>query len=217
MDRKRLLIIAGAVLIVLLVVALFFVLRESGPGDGVGDLPDLGEDGPPEWKGAPDPAVDLEKLDEYRRLWPDIDRPRPDREEIRREFAEFAARYPNNIYIPPQFLPEQTEAQKEEARQIIDTVADVESRLAVQRAQARSAQPGQDGPNAPEQPTISAEEQNRYFGFKIRELESRIQLVEYSIEKGRLPDDQREMADEDLARWKKELEDLRNVAGQIPR
>lgn len=219
MDRRRLLILVGVVAATALVVALVYLLRNSKPGEPwiVGDPPNPGEDGPQQWLSAPDPAEDIEKLDEIRRLWPDIDRPRPDRAAVRREFQEFAARYPENIYIPAQFLPEQSQEQKDESRRTIDVVGSVESRLAAQRAQARGAAPGQEGAEAPLQPTLAPEEQQRYFSFKVRELESRIQLVEYAMEKGRLPEDQQQTAESDLARWKKELEEIRAVQAQIPR
>lgn len=217
LNKKQWIILAAIVAIAVLILVVIFYDRgdnRDGPlGDGGSD--DSAEF-PLEWADAPNPASDMEKMDEYRRLWPDIDAPRADREQVKREFEEFAQRYPNNIYIPSQYLPDRTPEEVAEIRETIDSVASVESRLADMRAAARSAQPGRDGPDAPAQPSVSPEEQRRYFGFKQRELESRIQLIEYALEKNRLPADQLAEARKDLELWRKQLSEIQKVSGEVP-
>ncbi|MBE8388594.1 hypothetical protein IQC45_21860, partial [Leptospira interrogans serovar Pomona] len=47
-------------------------------------------------------------------------------------------------------------------------------------------------------------------------LKSRSQLIEDTIQEGRVEPDQAETADQDLGDWKKELSELKQVQNQIP-
>ena len=109
-----------------------------------------------------------------------------------------------------------SESQEKERRETLDLVASVESRLATSKAQARSAEPGQDGPDAASDSPVKPEEQRKYFEYRIHELESRIQLIEYFINNGEPDKQQKDLATEEIAGWKKELEQYQEVMKQIP-
>ena len=50
----------------------------------------------------------------------------------------------------------------------------------------------------------------------MRELESRIQLIEYSIENSGITGDKLSIARKDMTSWKKELSELQEVEKKIP-
>jgi hypothetical protein len=220
-NKKQLLILLGIVAIVVIAIVVVLNTGDKGDGplsdgdDGVG--PDAG--GELAWPDAPDPAEDLEKLEQYRNLWPDIDDPPADREAVRVEWKEFAARYPQNLYIPNEYLAELSETELKERRELLDTIGTIESNLASARATARkddSPAAGKEGPDAPAQAPVTPEQQKRYFDYKIRELESRIQLVQFTIEKGRMSADQLPDAQSELTAWQNNIEEYKQVRATIP-
>lgn len=219
MNRKQI-IIAVIVGVLLFIGLLFYLLRDrNGPTEevGEGELPRrervAGTEG--FWPDAPPPETDPEEL---RRLWPDLFLPAPDREEAEREWKAFAKLYPNNVYIPSRYTSAPDDAEKERRLKTLDTVGDVETKLAVRRMQLeKGARPGTDGPDAPADSDISPEDQRIYFGYRIRELESRIQLVEYFLNQGNADAQQRALASDDLNAWKKELAEYKRIVEEIPR
>ena len=220
MPKSRIYIIIAVVAVLL--VAIIWLL--SSPGDGKDDIVE-GPGGTParesfdrdpsgvEWPDAPAPDISAEEI---RRLWPDLYLPRPDREEVARQWKEFSDTHPDNLYIPSRFQTPLTEAQEKARRETLDLVSSVETRLAANQAKARNAEPGEDGPDAPSESPVKPEEQRQYFQYRIKELESRIQLIQYFIENGEPDKQQRNMAAEEIATWKKELEEYQEVMKQIP-
>ena len=207
MNKKQAIILLGIVAIVVAGVIAILVL---GGGDDRGPLAG-GEDGNGTegvdenfWAEAPSPADDIEKMEEYRNLWPDIDQPPKDREAVREQWKEFVTRYPQNIYIPNEYLAELSEAETKERRELLDTIGTIETSLASARIAARKDQQpgaGKEGPDAPTEVSVTPEQQKKYFSYKIRELESRIQLVQFTMEKGRLDADQLPDANKEIAEW----------------
>ncbi|MBI37974.1 MAG: hypothetical protein CMF59_00120 [Leptospiraceae bacterium] len=220
MPKSRIYIIVAVVAVLL--VAIIWLL--SSPGDKKDDIVEGPGGTPPresfdrdpsgvEWPDAPAPDISAEEI---RRLWPDLYLPRPDREEVARQWKEFADKHPDNLYIPSRFQAPLSEEQEKSRRETLDLVSSVESRLAVNQANARNAEPGEDGPDAPSESPVKPEEQRQYFEYRIKELESRIQLIQYFIENGEPDKQQRDMAAEEIATWKKELEEFQEVMKQIP-
>ncbi|MCB1139752.1 MAG: hypothetical protein KDK23_13390 [Leptospiraceae bacterium] len=220
MPKSRLYIIIAVVAVLL--VAIIWLLSSPGDRDRTAD------DGPPgsppresfdrdpsglEWPDAPAPEISAEEI---RRLWPDLYLPRPDREEVARQWKDFAAKHPENFYIPNRFREPLTEQQEKDRRETLDLVSSVESRLATNKAKARSAEPGQDGPDAPEESPVTPEEQRAYFQYRIQELESRIQLIDYFITNGEPDEQQKKLAAEEIKTWQKELDEYKEVMESIP-
>ncbi len=223
MNQKKLLLVAGSIgALLLIVIVLYFVLSDrrgpGGPGggeDGPGSPLNFGnfEDAYPD---APDPATDPEIADQIRNLWPDVFKPRPDKDQVRREWMDFAKQYPNNIYIPDEFKAPLSDEDRKQRQETLEAVGGMESQIAAQRGQARSAIPGQPGPGAPPQPTVTPAEQKLYFNYKISELQSRIQLIDYMLKNSTVTDEQKANADKEMATWNKELAEYQSLLKKIP-
>jgi hypothetical protein len=222
MNKKQLMILLGIVGIVVLAIVIILSFgdeNERGPlasGED-GDGQDVSEGGL--WAEAPLPADDLEKMEEYRNLWPDIDDAPADREAVREQWKEFAARYPQNIYIPNEYLSELSESEIKERRELLDTIGTIESGLASARVAARkddAPAAGKEGPEAPAEADVTPEQQRKFFDYKIQELESRIQLVQFTIEKGRMDADQLPDAQQELGEWQAKIEEYKKVRATIP-
>ncbi|TGL66073.1 hypothetical protein [Leptospira kmetyi] len=173
----------------------------------------------PYFPDAPHPFnEDPELEDQAKKLWPEAFKPRKtpeEKEQIRKEWTDFVARYPKNLYIPAEFRPALSESEEKEARERLDAVTSMESRNAISRSLGKYAEPGNE-PKAPTESSVNPKEQRAYIGYKIDELESRIQLIEYTIQQGKLNPEQIGTANQDILVWKKELTDLRQVQSQIP-
>ncbi|MCB1326671.1 MAG: hypothetical protein H7A21_14285 [Spirochaetales bacterium] len=221
MARKQIIVLLSILGAVALIAVLIIVIGGEGDGqrDGGGDVPWEQLGGDDAYPDAPNPADDLEQLDQIRNLWPDVFEPRPDREEVAQQWREFAARYPSNIYIPPQFQPELSEAERAERLRVLDTVTDVQGRIASVRARSRAdvtGDPPAAGPNAPGQPTVTPAEQRTFFQYRIQELESRIQLIEYALEQGEVDSDQVARGRAQLEELKAEKAELEEVLARVP-
>ncbi|MBW7858964.1 MAG: hypothetical protein H3C43_11880 [Leptonema sp. (in: Bacteria)] len=219
MNRKQLILIGTITGLILFIGIIFFLLREDqSPNREQTDqeaqnTPLRLPSGEGFWPDAPAPDVDPEEI---RKLWPDVFEPKPDRAQVEKEWTEFAKVHPNNMYIPSQFLPEPSDSEKKRRQEVLDTVGEVETNLAVQRTRLnKEAQIGVDGPSNSE-PQVTPKQQRSYFEYRISELESRIQLIEYFLDKGSASADQKATANQDLAQWKKELEDYKKVMAEIP-
>lgn len=105
---------------------------------------------------------------------------------------------------------------RKKARKRLDTFTDIETKNAIIYSLAKYAEPGKAPEEPSSQPNVDPKEQRTYFQYRIEELESRIQLIEYTIQEGRLDPDQAETAYQDLGDWKKELLELKQVQNQIP-
>ncbi len=169
---------------------------------------------------APSPGNEDSALEaEAEKLWPHLakqDTSAKRKEKVREEWNAFATKYPKNFYIPAELKAPLTEAEAAEKRKEIDIVAKMDSKLAVMEINARKSEPGSAVPKAPGKADITPEEQRIYIGFKTKELESRIQLIEYSIESSGINGDQLTIARKDISTWKKELTQLQDVEKKIP-
>ncbi|EPG81348.1 hypothetical protein [Leptospira santarosai] len=162
-----------------------------------------------------DPELEVQA----KKLWPEAFRPKmtsEEKEEIQKEWGNFIARYPKNLYIPAELRPPLTEAEEKEVREKLDTFADVESGNISVRFLEKYSEPGKE-PEFSSELNVTPKEQLVYINYKIEELESRIQLVEYTIQQKKLDADQIEIATQDLIDWKGELSELKQVQSQIPR
>ena len=113
MKNKKLMAIMGAVsvLLVVLVVVLLIFREDDGKVQDVGEGEQ--DDVVVDTSRAPDPAADLEKLDEVRRLWPDVLEPDTrDPEAVKKEWMAFAKAHPDNFYIPSQFQREMSDQER---------------------------------------------------------------------------------------------------------
>lgn len=226
MNKKFLII--GA--IALAVIALVFVFspfsdkkktsKANANGTDLSDNSTSSTSGFTNFSDAPSPATEDSALEtEAERLWPHLakqDNSEKRKEKVREEWNAFAAKYPKNIYIPGELKAPLTETEAAERRKEIDIVAKMDSKLAVMEINARKSEPGSAAPKAPGKADITPEEQRIYIGYKTRELESRIQLIEYSIENSGISGDQLSIARKDISNWRKELTDLQDVEKKIP-
>jgi hypothetical protein len=164
----------------------------------------------------PKPNLDPE---EVFKLWPDLQNPqRVNKEEIEKQWIEFARKYPNNFYIPTKYL-NLTEEQLQQRQKELETFTYLESKYASIKSKLnKEAQPGVDGPEAIKEINPEPEEQRTYFQYKVKELQSRIELIEYWLENegANLNSQQKELAEQDLQQWKKELNEYNKLLKEIP-
>lgn len=168
----------------------------------------------PEFSDAPNPE-ELE-LAQAEVLWPFALEKKPNRkEEVKEEWRDFAARYPKNFYIPREIKTRMTEAEEKEQLEMLDSFTAMDASISASVSKEKwSDKPSAEEPNATDRP--SAKTQKAYFDFKINELESRIQMVEYWMENKQPAGDVKVSAEKDLKLWKKELATLKEVRSQVP-
>jgi len=174
----------------------------------------------------PAEQTDEAKL-EVEKLWPHLKKEQPteaQREKVRAEWKNFAAKYPANIYIPNEFKPPLTEAEAKVAKQQLDDVTSMAAQNAAMRSVDRNRTAA--GSNkAPDEITekqarekgITPEQQSNFFSYKIKELESRIQLGEFSLTSSEMDSTQKAAMTKEMTVWKKELEELIKVKAQVPK
>lgn len=165
-------------------------------------------------EGIPPPDMDPDRIHE---LWPDVFEPAPDKERIRRQWRDFSQLYPDNLYIPVRYLPEPTREESKRRVEILGTVAKVQSQIAALQAKGRGSRPGQDGPPAPSEPTVTPEEQRTYFNYRIRQLRSKIQLLEYYLAKNDVDATRRSEINSELAGWNSQLETYETLLATLPK
>lgn len=218
MENKQKLIIAAVVIAVVLAIVAVIIMRDDESNDITDNENIPGEERIDPFKDAPAPWANEEELDQIRDLWPDaFDKSKVDREEVKKEWQEFASVYPENVYIPSRFLPEQSAEQKKEKRELLDKVTSISTKIANSRAKQRKASSGNRTPAIdPGTGDVTPEEQTLYFTEKLKELESRKQLIKYALDNKGLDPDQTGTAQADIAQIDKEIANIKQVMGQIP-
>ncbi len=168
---------------------------------------------------APSPFTEDAKLeDEAVFLWPTALQSVKDdkhREKVKEEWRAFASAYPNNIYVLNEYKPSMTKEQEEKVIAEMNTFTEVETFFARNVSSGKYAAVGVE-PQTSNTPGITPQAQKVYFDYKIIELESRIQLIEYAKQNKAFSSEQEAMADKEIANWKKEIEELKEVAKTIP-
>lgn len=225
--NKKFLIVGGFALAIIALAFIFMPLstkKKSTKGNtdvtDASDNSSTSSTGFSNFSDAPNPANEDSSLEaEAERLWPHLakqDNSEKRKEKVREEWNAFATKYPQNIYIPAVLKSPLTETEIVERRKEIDIVTNMDSKLAILEINARKSEPGSTVPKAPGKADITPEEQRIYISYKMRELESRIQLIEYSIENSGITGDKITIARKDISAWKKELADLQEVVKKIP-
>lgn len=241
-PRKRWWVLAGVGAAALVLVAVLATSDESA--STVGDAPaaplQVGQAGtffgplPAQTQGqsaaAPLPPP-TEAQSEVDRLWPHVRLGPPsaqERSRIRAQWVRFATSYPDNLYVPSEFRPALNEEQRQAARQQLDDTTAMAARMAAQKHADRYAQPPsvadlaqrQTGAAPSEQQArasgVTPAQQRNFFSYRIRELESRIQLVEFYLASDDLAATKKAAATKEVTVWKKELEELTRLRAQIP-
>lgn len=192
-------------------IALYLLLTTKSP-ERTAQAPDRLED-EAGIEPLPDPAADLETRDQIERLWPDLKEKEADEHQVRRYWQEFSARYPDNIYIPDEYKPAPTKEETEKIRAEVKAYLNVAGSFRNRRRLARNLKPGETLPEGA--PAYTPGEQKLYFEYRIKELKSKIQLVEYSREQGALSPREDREADVRLADWNEEIEELSGKAPEI--
>jgi hypothetical protein len=167
----------------------------------------------PEFAEAPTPEDD--ELSQAETLWPMALEKKPDRKEkVKEEWRDFAAKYPKNFYIPREMRPTRTEAEEKAAAQALDDFTSVEASFASDLSKNKWADAGS-SPSEPKRPAPA--KQKAYFDYKINELESRIQMIEYWMQNNMADARDKANAEKDLKLWRRELATLEEVRGQVPK
>jgi hypothetical protein len=108
-----------------------------------------------------------------------------------------------------------------EAKVIRKQLDDVTAVAAQNGTRKATGAPGTPAPTLTEaqarEKGITPEQQNNFFSYKIRELESRVQLGEFSLTSNEMNATQKAAMTKELVVWKKELEGLTKVKAQIPK
>lgn len=212
MNKKILYIILGFLVFLLIFYVIFFIFKEEK--EQITEEKKIEKEEKIEYySDAPKPNLDPE---EVFKLWPDLAKKMEvDKEKIDQEWLDFVRKYPDNFYIPTKYL-NLTEKEKEERIKELENYADIEAKIASQKSKLdKEAKVGIDGPEPPNKPVLTPDEQKAYFSYKIKELKSRIQLVEYWLENQNIDPEQKKIAEEDLQQWKKELVEYENLKKQI--
>ncbi|TGL59246.1 hypothetical protein [Leptospira sarikeiensis] len=172
-----------------------------------------------EFPDAPHPFEEDPDLEGHaKKLWPSAFQRKKspeEKEKIREEWVEFALKYPRNIYIPREFRAPTTSQDEKKLLEQLDKFTSADTKFALAKNSGKYSQPGT-VPNRPNEPSVNPEEQKAYFSYKISELESRIQLVQYAIQQGRMDASQIPQANSDISSWQKELQQLRQVSESVP-
>lgn len=156
--------------------------------------------------------------DDALRLWPHLRQGEPTREhqtQVQAQWNRFAQAHPDNLYLPAYLQSSLTPEQVRAARQRLDNTTAVATQMAVQSHAARYLQPGQEPPPAPAAPVDPAVQRD-FLDYKIRELESRLQLVQFYLTNGKPSADKRAAANKDIKQWTQELESLRQARAAVP-
>ena len=167
---------------------------------------------------APAPSAEDGEAD-TEKLWPHLSKKvdvEKKREEVKKEWVDFAQKYPKNFYIPNEIKAPLTEAESQDIRKQLDIVSKLDSKFSVFEANSKRLEVGK-VPQIPSKPDVTPEEQRVYISYKLRELQSRIELIEYSIDSKAINGDQLTIARRDIETWKKELTKLQDVEKQIPK
>ncbi|MCB1142756.1 MAG: hypothetical protein H7A24_04045 [Leptospiraceae bacterium] len=156
--------------------------------------------------------------EEARNLWSEAIKSQKDesvKEKVKEEWRDFSARYPKNIYIPNEFQTGLTQEEIEERSITLDSVTSVDTFFARQSVRDKYLPPGSD-PKIPKEPNVTPEQQKSFFAYKMREIQSRIELLEFTKERKGLSSDQIQTAEKDLDLWKKELEEMKQISATVP-
>lgn len=159
---------------------------------------------------APNPDNDPKQWAQNRKLWPDIKNNIDEaavEQRVKEEWASFAAKYPNNLYLPNEFKPTKNPKELQVWRETLDTITDVESQIARLRAQADRQEPGQQ-PLSTSVPDIDIEKQQVYLSYQVDELTSRIELLEFYLESPEIDKDQYAETEDEILRLGAEKDDL---------
>ena len=230
MKNKQGLIITLAVLVILGLAAFFFIpdgsiktVKKSNPKED--KLPKLPSDSGDDfyssiYTDAPKPEQEEPRLEsQVKNLWPHLAIQinwKEKKERVKKEWTEFSAKYPDNIYIPSSFKAPSTEEEKKQARKENDTFLSVFTGASLSELMARNAKPGELAKD-PGAKAFKPEEQRAFFFYKQKELKSRIELVEYAMSFNKLLGDQAELAKKDLEVWKKELQQIEEISKTVPK
>ena len=168
--------------------------------------------------------IETDAQSEVDRLWPHVRKGEPsaaERAKVRVEWVNFSVQHPDNIYIPNEFKPPINAAEEKAVRQQLDDTTALVAKQAAQKHRDRFAQPSSGEPaEVTEQQArdsgITPEQQRNFFNYKIKELESRIQLVEFYLNSDDLGASKKTAAKKELIVWKKELEELVQTRAQVP-
>jgi len=158
-----------------------------------------------------------EDADQAERLWPHILKPQVPglKEKVAEEWRSFSAKYPNNVYIPSMFKSRpMTKEEEREALETLDAVGSQEANLGAFIANNKYATGEPPAPKT--EKDANPKEQARFFDYKIRELQSRIELIENYLQSGEADASQKAIAAEDLKSWKNELKKFQEVAKSVP-
>ncbi|TGN10099.1 hypothetical protein [Leptospira ilyithenensis] len=223
--KKRYKLILGGFGLMVLALALSLVFLNDGDSNSSKKNLGMDESDPsfetsakhlfddPEFADAPYPEDD--ELSQAEKLWPFALEKKPDRKEkVKEEWRDFAAKYPKNFYIPKEIRPPRTEAEEQQAQELLEDFTAMDASFASFISKNKWSEPGNNPPSAgPERPAPA--KQRAYFDYKIYELESRIQMIEYWME-NQASATEKVNADKDLKVWRKELSSLQEVRSQVP-
>lgn len=224
MDKKWLILLLGILVLVTVGVLLFPTKKEKQKVTShvnKDEMPVFRDKGYFDtiYPEAPSPFTEDAKLeDEAVFLWPTALQSVKDekhKEKVREEWKVFASLYPNNIYLLKDYKPALTKEQEEKIIAEMNTFTEVETFFARNVASNKYAAVGVE-PQTSNTPGVTPQAQRVYFDYKIRELESRIQLIEFAKQNKGLTSEQEAMAEKEIAIWKKEIEQLKEVAKTIP-
>lgn len=211
--NKWIYIIGSLVVIVLAIV--FWPSDQSGKKDpGSKSGAHKSESGTYEnfYSDAPSPIASHEDKELIRKLWPDVFEPKENnREAVKKHWREFAKKYPENIFIPQAVLPELSEEEAKARRDTLDAYTAVAAKFAAMESAAKKVKPGEE-PTAASMEGITPEQQKLYFEYKIKETQSKIDLIQYALDANGLDNDQKEEANKQIAEWTKELEQYKKMA-----
>lgn len=163
------------------------------------------------------PAPDEEE-DQVERLWPKATAPvDPNlKEKVRKEWQDFASKHPNNLYIPTQYKNSRTEAEEKQIQENMEVYTFMDSKFAIDQATSKYASPNSAVPKFRSEKDVNPNDMKKYFDYKANEIQSRMEILQYTIENSKLSSQDLQTANTDLEGLKKELKNIKEARSQVP-
>ncbi|WCL49931.1 hypothetical protein [Leptospira sp. GIMC2001] len=224
MDKRKWLFVIVGTIVLLLVIILLPKTDKDSDQTAQNDSKDspwsfTSSSGGSDFSNFPEaPRPEDQEKSMVEKLWPHaLEAKDPKlKEKVRKEWQDFARKYPNNVYIPNEYKGTLNEAEEKQILDNLDSFTAVESKFASMIAASKYAAPGSEPPASPSEKDANPKEMATYFDYKVKEMESRIELLEYTLENSRLSSVEESIASKDIASYKKELASLREAKSQVP-
>lgn len=156
------------------------------------------------------------------KLWPHLREAGPSPAQLAQvhaQWSQLAQMYPDNLYLPSQYLAPKSAQQVRVARERLDDSSAMEAEMATLRQAYRYGGADQVPSPPPSLDSLSPQDiamRRNYFDTRIHQLESLVQLVDFWFAKDAPNATDRATAEKEREQWTSELETMRGVRAVLP-